>query len=311
MSKKVIIGTRGSKLALWQANFVANKLKSADQELEVEIKTIKTKGDKILDVSLAKIGGKGLFVKEIELALIRGEVDLAVHSMKDLPTEIPEELKLGAILERDDPRDALISKDGLTLAELPQASRVGTSSLRRQAQLLNWRADFTLVDVRGNLDTRIRKMKEGQFEAIIVSSAGVDRMGWQDLITERIPPDILLPAVGQGTIAVEVRTNDDYMTGLTSIINHRPTQLAILAERALMRRLEGGCQVPVGALGKADDDKLELQGIVASLDGKRLLKDSIQGASAQAESLGTALADKLLAQGADEILKEIRAATDE
>lgn len=303
--KRLTIGTRGSKLAMWQANFIADRLRGIGVE-EVVIKKIKTTGDKISDVALAKIGGKGLFVKEIEQALLKREVDLAVHSMKDLPTEIPKGLRLGAATERDDPRDALISRDQLSLEELPLGAKIGTSSLRRRAQLKNFRSDFEILDIRGNLDTRIRKMKEGLFDAIVVSSAGVDRMGWPELITERIAPEISLSAVGQGTIAVETRADDEDIAEVVKHVDHRGTRLAVLAERALMKKLEGGCQVPIGAFGEVNGEDLKITANVATLDGKRLIRDEATGKAVEAQAVGVLLAEQLLDRGADEILEEIR-----
>lgn len=304
--REVVIGTRGSQLALWQANFVADQIGKRGLEYKVSLTTIKTKGDKILDSPLAKIGDKGLFVKEIENALLAGQVDLAVHSMKDIPTEVPQGLVIAAALEREDPRDALISREGLLLKELPQDAVIGTSSLRRRAQLLNHRGDFRFIDLRGNIDTRIRKMHELSLDAIILSGAGLTRLGLADKITERIHPKIVLPAVGQGTIAVEVREDDFQMLELARSLNHLPTWQAVVAERALLRFLEGGCQVPLGALAHVEDGELILESAVASLDGSSLVRDSITGSAAEAEGLGSKLAEKLVTQGAGEILENIR-----
>ncbi|MCL5291621.1 MAG: hydroxymethylbilane synthase [Actinobacteria bacterium] len=304
--RRLILGTRGSALALWQSNHVAARL-TCEAGVEVELKKIKTKGDRILDAPLAKIGDKGLFVKEIENELLRGSLDLAVHSLKDMPTGIPAGLSLGAILEREDPRDALISRGGIPLDELPKGVAIGTSSLRRRAQLLKYRPDLKLVDVRGNLDTRVRKIEEGQFDGIILASAGLKRMGWEDRITERISPEVSLPAVGQGAIVVEVREDDAFMGELMKLLDHRETRAATLAERALMKRLEGGCQVPIGALGWLEGGALRLDGMVASLDGARLVRDSLEGDPAAPEDLGVALAERLLELGADDILAEVRA----
>ncbi|MHB0977101.1 MAG: hydroxymethylbilane synthase [Candidatus Aquicultorales bacterium] len=307
---KLVLGTRGSQLALWQSNHVADRLRRA-AGVEVELKRIKTMGDRILDAPLAKIGDKGLFVKEIENEMLEGTIDLAVHSLKDMPTAVPEGLTLGAILEREDPRDALISRDRTALADLPKGARIGTSSLRRRAQLLKYRPDLKLVDVRGNLDTRVRKIEEGQFDGIILASAGLKRLGWEDRITERIPSEISLSAVGQGAIVVEVRADDDFVNELMGHLDHNETRVAVVAERALMRRLEGGCQIPIGALGRLTEGGcLTLDAMVASLDGSRLVRDSIEGDPADAEALGEELAEMLLDQGADEILAEVRAMAD-
>lgn len=291
---------------MWQANFVADQIGKKGHKYSVSLKTIKTKGDKILDSPLAKIGDKGLFVKEIENALLAKQVDLAVHSMKDIPTEVPQGLVVAAALEREDPRDALISRQGLLLKELPTKAVMGTSSLRRRAQLLNHRGDFRFVDLRGNIDTRIRKMHELSLDAIILSGAGLARLGLADKITERIHPKIILPAVGQGTIAVEVREDDLQILELVRSLNHLPTWQAVVAERALLKFLEGGCQVPLGALGKVEDGELVLEAAVASLDGSLLVRDSIRGKTEEAGELGMKLAEKLVTQGADEILEDIR-----
>lgn len=308
--KKFILGTRGSKLALWQSEHVASILKEK-AGVEIELKIIKTQGDKILDVALSRIGDKGLFVKEIETALLEGEADLAVHSSKDVPTQIPEGLALGAFLKRVDPRDVLISKSGRGLDALPAGSVIGTSSLRRIAQILNRRPDLKIEDVRGNLDTRLRKMDDGLFDAIVLAAAGLDRMGWSEGITERIPSDIMLSAVGQGAIAVEVRQDDEDMRELMTYLEDPATRAAVTAERSLLRELEGGCQIPIGALGILEDGMLKLDGMVASLTGDRLIRDSITGATEEADELGVRLADKLKAQGAEEILAEVRAQTPE
>ncbi|HAW60629.1 MAG TPA: hydroxymethylbilane synthase [Actinobacteria bacterium] len=304
--KKIVIGTRGSRLALWQANFVAEQLKKI-VSCEIVIKKIKTTGDKILDFPLTRIEGKGLFVKEIETALLNGEVDLAVHSMKDVPTDLPEGLVIGAMMPREDPLDALVSRDGFTLEGLPNGAVIGTSSLRRRAQLLHFRSDFTVTDVRGNLDTRLKKLESGKFDAIVVAAAGLIRMGWSDRITVRISTDVCLPAVGQGAVGVEIRGEDEEMAEPASVINHAETFASISAERALLKRLEGGCQIPIGALGIVEEGELKITAAVANLDGSRLVRHSISGSPGRAEEVGIALAERLLELGANEILSEIRA----
>lgn len=304
--KKIVIGTRGSRLALWQANFVAAQLKRL-VSCEITIRKIKTTGDKILDSPLARIGGKGLFVKEIETALLNGEVDLAVHSMKDVPTDLPSGLVIGAMMPREDPLDVLVSRDGSTLEELSEGAVVGTGSLRRRAQLLHSRPDLIISDVRGNIDTRLRKMESGMFDAIVVAAAGLIRMGWSDRITMRIPADVCLPAVGQGAVGVEIREGDEEMAELAGAINHSKTFASISAERALLKKLEGGCQVPIGALGTVGESELKLTAAVANLDGSKLVRGSISGSPERAEEIGIALAERLLEQGAGEILEEIRA----
>lgn len=306
MARQIVIGTRGSRLALWQANFVAEAIKSKNRGYGVSLKKIKTTGDKILDSPLAKIGDKGLFVKEIEHVLARGEVDLAVHSMKDLPTDIPADLTIAAVTKREDPFDALISREGTRLKDLRPGAVIGTSSLRRRAQLLAYRPDLTFVDLRGNVDTRVRKMYEQNLDAIILSGVGLIRLGWGDRITERISYDVMVPGVGQGAIAIEARRDDQEILELASLLNDSTTERAVLAERALLRRLEGGCQVPLGALAVIEDHKLVLEAAVASVDGSELIRDSMEGEPEQPEELGIRLAERLLEQGADKILEEIR-----
>jgi len=303
---KLVIGTRGSKLALWQANWVKGELEKRYPGLEVTLLRIKTLGDKITDVPLSQVGGKGLFVKEIEEALLDGRADLAVHSMKDVPTEFPEGLHLAAIAKREDPRDALISP-GILLKDLKEGAKVGTSSLRRQAQLLNIRPDLEIAQLRGNLDTRLRKLDEGQYDAIILASAGVRRLGWEDRITEMLSPEISLPAIGQGAIGIETRADDGETNGLIAFFDHRETSLAVRAERGLLKRLEGGCQVPIAAYGTIgrDGEEITLTGLVASIDGKTIIKDSMTGSVGDPEGLGVALAESLLGQGAWDILKDL------
>ncbi len=306
MTSKIVIGTRGSKLALWQSNHIKDLLVEKF-DVEVELKRIKTQGDKILDVPLAKVGGKGLFVKELEVALTDGDTDIAVHSMKDVPTELPSGLHISAMTKRVDPRDVLISRTKATLMELPLNTRIGTSSLRRQSQLRNVRPDFKIVDVRGNLETRLRKMDEGDFDAIILAAAGVDRMGYTENITERLSPEISLSAVGQGAIGIEARIEDKEINEMLAALNDQETFDAVSAERAMMRKLEGGCQVPIGALGINDNGTITLRGIVASLDGKTILRGSVEGPSSVPRALGLKLAERLLDQGASDILRDVRA----
>ncbi|NOY65090.1 MAG: hydroxymethylbilane synthase, partial [Nitrospirae bacterium] len=284
-------------------------------EIEVEIRKIKTTGDKVLDVPLAKIGGKGLFVKEIEEAMLRGDVDLAVHSMKDVPTVLPSGLHLKAICKREDPRDAFISRKnekGFIIGnfhDIPEGSVIGTSSLRRSCQLLNQRPDLKIVQLRGNVDTRLRKLDEGQFDAIILAAAGVKRLGWEERITERISPEIMLPAIGQGAIGIECRVDDDFINELVSPLNHRETALCVVAERAFLKCLEGGCQVPIAAYGSLIQDNgrevLVLDGLVGSVDGKTIIRASTSGSPEEAETIGDSLARDLLDRGAREILDEV------
>lgn len=309
--KQIIIGTRGSKLALWQAEWVKAQIESLVPGVEVTLKKIKTTGDKILDVPLAKVGGKGLFVKEIEEAMLRGEIDLAVHSMKDVPTELPDGLHLGAICEREDPRDAFISglsEKGFTIKsfnELPQGATIGTSSLRRSCQLKNLRPDLKIVQLRGNVDTRLRKLDEGQFDAIILASAGVKRLGHKDRITEYLPTDISLPAIGQGAIGIECRVDDEFINSIISRLNHQETAVCVKAERAFLRRLEGGCQVPIAAHAVLRDERVVLDGLVGSIEGDRIIRDSMEGSITDAEKIGVELAELILSRGGKEILDEV------
>lgn len=302
---KVAVGTRGSTLALCQTNWVADRLRALHPGLEIEIRIIKTKGDKILDVPLAKIGDKGLFVKELEHALLRGEIHFAVHSMKDVPTQVPGGLCIAAVPERVDPSDVLIS-NGPSLAELPGGARIGSSSLRRRAQLHNYRADLEILDLRGNLDTRLRKLDEGEYDAIVLAYAGLHRMGWADRITETLPLEICLPAVGQGALAIQARRGDAETLDLLAKLDHPESHAAVLAERSLMQALEGGCQVPVGASACVSNGTLKLAGVVASLDGAQLVRGNVEGDPEEPEELGRKLANALLAGGADEILEELR-----
>lgn len=311
MMKKnsVVIGTRGSKLALWQAEWVKAELQRLNPGLEVGLNKIKTTGDKILDVPLAKVGGKGLFVKEIEEALLRGEADLAVHSMKDVPTEFPEGLYLAVICEREDPRDAFIAQSSgqaaKSLKDLPQGATIGTSSLRRSCQLLSKRPDLTIAQLRGNLETRFRKLDEGQFDAMILAAAGVKRLGWQQRISEVIEPGISLPAIGQGAVGIECRINDEFINQLIAPLNHTDTSICVRAERALLKRLQGGCQVPIAAYATIKDGRLFMDGLVGSVTGDRIIKEHLEGKIEDAETIGITLGEKLLSKGADKILAEV------
>jgi hydroxymethylbilane synthase len=306
----LVIGTRGSKLALWQSEYIKTKLEALTG-LPVWLTIIKTTGDKILDVPLAKVGGKGLFTKELEVELEAGTVDLCVHSMKDVPTELPQGLMIAAMPERVDPRDAIVSGAGYDLASLPKGGRVGTSSLRRRAQLLALRPDLEIVDIRGNLDTRMRKAENGEVDAVILASAGITRMGWADRITTYIDTDSMCPAVGQGAIGIEIRSDDDYMLGVCERLTDLETMACVSAERVVMRTLEGGCQVPIGAYCRFEDDMLVMDGVVASVDGTRVVRYRLEGSPAEPEILGAAMVDRLLELGAGEILAEVRAASGE
>lgn len=305
MKKNLVIGTRGSKLALWQANFIAARITERYPEIEVTIKRVTTTGDKILDVPLAKIGGKGLFTKEIETEMLAGDIDLAVHSLKDMPTELPEGLTFAAITERVHPGDALISPKYGTVDNLPQGAKVGTSSLRRKAQLLKYRPDLEIADLRGNLDTRLKKLEDNTFDAILLAVAGLKRLGWDKHITQIIPAEICLPAVGQGALAIEARSDDAEVLAILDFLNDNDTRRAVEAERAFLRVVEGGCQVPVGVYGKVENDSLRVQAVILSVDGIKKVEDSITGTPADAEELGKSLANKMLASGGREILAEL------
>ena len=305
MRKTIRIGTRASALALWQAEWVKAELEKKYPGTAVSLTKIKTTGDKILDVPLAMVGGKGLFVKEIEEAMLRREIDIAVHSMKDVPTFFPDGLHLAAITKREDPRDALLSRDKIPFSDLPKKANIGTSSLRRQAQLMHIRPDFTIQQLRGNVDTRLRKLREGQYDAIILAAAGVKRLGLAGNVTEYLSPEISLPAIGQGALGIECRMDDKEINGMIAFFNHPESRTCVTGERALLRKLEGGCQVPIACYGRVTDGKLGLTGLVGSVDGTEIIKDSIEGPQAEAESLGVTLAEKLLQQGADVILKEV------
>ena len=301
----LVIGTRGSSLAIWQAEWIHARLREIAPTLTVTLKRIKTSGDKILDVPLAKIGGKGLFVKEIEEALVRGDIDLAVHSMKDVPTVLPDPLEILCVPVREDVRDALISRQGLTLAQLPPGARIGTSSLRRQSQLLHHRSDLQIEMLRGNVETRLRKVKHGDYDAIVLAAAGLRRMGWDGEVTEYLSLDVSLPAIGQGALAIEGRRDDQFVRTLLSQLDDPTTHTAVTAERALLDRLQGGCQVPIAAHATIERNRLSLTGLVSSTDGKTLIRDAVAGAVSDARALGTRLAEQLLAAGGDVILREI------
>jgi hydroxymethylbilane synthase len=299
------IGTRGSQLALYQANWVKEKLVQVHPHLKVTLIKIKTTGDKIQDAPLAKIGGKGLFVKEIEGALMQRGIDLAVHSIKDVPAELPKGLHLSAITKREDPRDVFISKDGTLLKNLPQGAKIGTSSLRRQAQLLHFRDDFEMIPLRGNLDTRLKKLKTMNLDGIILAYAGVKRLGLEERITEIIPTEISLPAIGQGALGIETRMEDEEVEEKIRFLNDPPSAIAISSERAFLKKLGGGCQVPIAAFGQIVGSTLQIDGMVGTIDGKRLVRNHLEGPVEEAESLGFKLAEVLLSKGAEEILEEV------
>ena len=290
----LVIGSRGSQLALWQSRWVQARLAELGQESRIEV--IHTTGDKVLDVALSMVGSKGLFTKEIEDALLRGEIDLAVHSLKDMPTLLPDGLALAAIPAREDPRDALV---GSTLVEIPEGARVGTSSLRRAAQLRHLRPDLNVQTIRGNVDTRLRKLDEGQFDVIVLASAGLRRLGWEHRIAESLDPSVMCPAVGQGALAIETRVGDS----ICQQLDNAPTRICVMAERSLLATLGGGCQVPIGAHARLEGDSLHLLGVIVAPDGSRVIRLETQGPAAKGETLGAELGASLLAAGGQGILE--------
>ena len=307
MSKKQLrIGTRASQLALWQANWVKSELEKRYPDIEVSLTKIKTQGDKILDVPLAMVGGKGLFVKEIEEAMLRGEIDIAVHSMKDVPTIFPEGLDLRCITEREDCRDVVVLRAGIdSWKNLPHGARIGTSALRRKAQLLHLRPDLKMVDIRGNVETRIRKLTEDDLDAVILAAAGMHRLGFNQQIGEYLPVYVSIPAIGQGALGIESRIDDEQTNALIDFFNHPETNWAVRAERAFLKRLEGGCQVPIACHGIVENENLTLTGFVSDCEGVRCLKKTATGSVHAAEKIGTSLGDDLLILGAGKILNEV------
>lgn len=299
------IATRKSPLALWQANFVKDRLEALYPELQVELVPMSTQGDKILDTPLAKVGGKGLFVKELETAMLEGRADIAVHSMKDVPVEFPEGLGLHTICEREDPRDAFVSNRFGRIDELPQGAVVGTSSLRRQCQLRAARPDLVIRDLRGNVNTRLSKLDAGEYDAIILAAAGLKRLEMAHRITAFIEPEQSLPANGQGAVGIECRLDDHELHALLAPLEHPETRIRVLTERAMNRALQGGCQVPIGAYALVQGEEVWLRGLVGSPDGSRVIRDEIRGPLADGEALGHTLAQRLLADGADVILAEV------
>ncbi|RZG86142.1 hydroxymethylbilane synthase [Acinetobacter venetianus] len=303
--KTLKIATRQSPLALWQAEHIRSRLNALYPDLTVELVKFVTQGDKILDTPLAKIGGKGLFVKELEAALLDGRADLAVHSMKDVPMHLPEGLSLAVICEREDPLDAFVSNQYQHFDELPQGAKVGTSSLRRKCQILQQRPDLEIIDLRGNVGTRLSKLDDGLYDAIILASAGLKRLGLEERIRHCLTPVVSLPAVGQGALGLECRSNDDELLKLIQPLQHEETSICVLAERAFNAYLEGGCQVPIAGYATLQNNQLKIEGRVGSVDGKKLLKEQLDGAAENAEQLGVQLAQRLLEQGAGELLKAL------
>lgn len=299
------IATRKSALALWQAEFVKAELLKHHPQLQVELVPMSTQGDKILDTPLAKIGGKGLFVKELETAILEGRADIAVHSMKDVPVDFPPGLMLSTICQREDPRDAFVSNQFTSLAQLPAGAVVGTSSLRRQSQLKALRPDLQVRDLRGNVNTRLAKLDNGEFAAIILAAAGLIRLGFAERIASYLPVDVSLPANGQGAVGIECRSDDIQVQQLLAALEHTITRNCVLAERAMNRTLQGGCQVPIGAFALQNNEELWLRGLVGSLDGQHIIRDEIRGSATQAEQLGQQLAERLLHAGAQDILTAV------
>ncbi len=305
MAQTLRIATRKSPLAMWQAEHVADRLRRAHPGLEVQLLGMTTQGDKILDTPLAKIGGKGLFVKELEQGMLQGQADIAVHSMKDVPVELPDGLHLAAILERQDPRDAFVSNRFSSLKQLPQGSLVGTSSLRRQCQLRELRPDLRVAPLRGNVNTRLRKLDEGAFDAVILAAAGLKRLGFGDRVSAFLEPVESLPAVGQGAIGIECRVADQRTNELLKPLHDSETAACVEAERAMNNRLMGGCQVPIAGYAVLNHGRIHMHGLVGEPDGSRVIKAEISGPAEQSVALGTALAEDLLGQGADHILKRL------
>jgi hydroxymethylbilane synthase len=300
----LLIGTRGSRLARIQAETVREMLSSLHPDRAWLLREIRSEGDVQRQASLASIGGRGVFVKALEEKLLAGEIDLAVHSLKDMPTQLATGLEMGAVLPREDARDALVSRGGPTLDDLPRGAVVGTGSARRQAQLLAYRSDLVTQDVRGNVDTRLRKLKRGDYDALIVAASALIRLRRTSAISQYLPPALMLPAVGQGALAVEVRQSDEEVRGLVRPLTHLPTEEAVRAERAFLSALGGGCAVPIAAHAAVADGRLNLQGLVADLDGRKVIRESLSGSPLEAEDIGRRLADRILSQGAAEILRE-------
>jgi hydroxymethylbilane synthase len=306
MKTKIIIGSRGSELALWQSNFIKRELEKKHKNVSVEIKLIKTKGDKILDVALSKIGDKGLFTKELEIELLEKRIDIAVHSLKDLQTDIPEGLKLAVVTKRHDVEDVLIArKKGTTIWTLPEGAPVATGSLRRRSQLLHLRPDIKVTELRGNVPTRIEKFLASKWDAIILARAGVERLGLKKVISSYIPKDEMLPAVGQGALGIEIHIENKLVEELIQVLHHENTFCAVTSERSLLKALEGGCQVPIGAFGEVTSNGLYLDAIVGSIDGSLTFRKKVRGSKKEAVKLGKQLAKDLIKAGAKEILNDI------
>jgi len=305
MSESIRIATRKSPLALWQAEEVTRQLKQHHPDIKIELVKMTTKGDKILDAPMAKVGGKGLFVKELEQGMLDGDADIAVHSMKDVPVEFPPGLHLPIIMEREDPSDAFVSNRFASLQDLPADARIGTSSLRRQLQIMHNMPDARMLDLRGNVNSRLQKLDNGDYDAIILASAGLIRLGFEDRIKSKISPEQSLPAIGQGAVGIECRENDERILSLLQPLNHADTHTRLTAERAMNNRLNGGCQVPIAGFALLEGDEIYLRGLVGRPDGSEVVRDELRGPASQAAALGIQLAERLLEQGAEAILKEL------
>lgn len=312
MKKTIRIGTRGSQLALWQANYIKGRIEQAFPKLTVELEIIKTKGDRITDRPLAMIGGKGLFVKEIEAALLEKRVDIAVHSMKDMPGELPDGLEIGAIPERENPFDVMISRENLALADYPQGAKIGTASLRRGSQLKHLRPDLEILSIRGNLDTRLKKLKAGEYDAIVLAAAGLRRLGQKDEITQYLTEETMVPAVGQGALCIETRKNDGDIAPVMAELNHEPTRVCVSGERAFLKQIEGSCHIPVACFGvitpgnqEGQKDQILLTAVVASEDGQEVIKETLSSSIADIEAKGRELANQLLENGGKRILENL------
>lgn len=302
MRQSLRIGSRGSRLALWQADFIRGIIRAKFPSLKIEISVIRTTGDRVTDSPLSRIGGKGVFVKEIEEALLRGDIDIAVHSMKDLPTVLPDGLKIGAVAERHDPRDVLVSRNRIGFHRLPKEARIGTGSLRRQAQLLSLRSDLVILPIRGNVDTRLNKLKKEGLDAVVLALAGLRRVGLEGEITEVFSPEVLIPAPGQGIVAIECREDDREVGELLLQVNHMESHIVASAERSFLERLGGGCQVPVGCYAESRGGRMRILGLIASPDGSEVIRDEIEGSLDDHKSLGEELAGRILKKGGERIL---------
>jgi len=305
MKRLLRIGSRGSRLALWQADFIKGIIRAEFPNLKIEISVIRTTGDKIADSPLSRIGGKEMFVKEIEEALLRDEIDIAVHSMKDMPTALPKGLKIGAVAERHDPRDVLVSKDHIKFYELPKKATIGTGSIRRQAQLLCLRSDLRILPIRGNVDTRLKKLRNEGFDGIVLALAGLKRMGLESEVTEAFSAEVLVPAPGQGIVAIECREDDKEINEILLQINHRESEIVASAERSFLERLGGSCQVPVGCYAESKEGRIRILGLIASPDGGEVIRDEIKGSLDDHKSLGKELAERILEKGGERILSSL------